>query len=527
MKILNVKQGDQAWHEARAKYRTASAAPAMMGVGKMSRSALLKACAEGIEVEHSQYTEEVVFARGHEVEALARPIAEKLVGDDLFPATGVCDDDYLLASFDGLTMDDRIIWECKQFNQTKAGSVSNGLCPEEDYWQVVHQLKVSGAEKCLYTVTDGTDENTLALEIYPNEDDFKALMAGWHQFEQDIAEYQPREDAPEVAGRAPDKLPALHIEVKGAVTASNLDAFKENALAVFKGINTDLNTDADFANAEKTAKWCKDVEGKLDSAKEHALAQTASIDELFRAIDSIKEEARAKRLDLERSVKARKESIRREIVSDAREALAAHVSKVNASLPYPIPAPPADFAAAIKGKRTVSSLRDAADDLLAQSKIAANDLADRVRVNAKIITDAGHPQLFADAGQLCMKDQDHVESVVKVRIAEHEQAEQRRVEADRERIRREEQARVDREANERQKHEHYVNPPKARPEESKGHTPQTVSVKQPAKPDRPSDIDILSVLADHYRVNESKAHEWIIAMDHKALEKWIRDEFAA
>ena len=93
MKILNVKQGDQAWHEARAKYRTASAAPAMMGVGKMSRSALLKACAEGIEVEHSQYTEEVVFARGHEVEALARPIAEKLVGDDLFPATGVCDDD--------------------------------------------------------------------------------------------------------------------------------------------------------------------------------------------------------------------------------------------------------------------------------------------------------------------------------------------------------------------------------------------------------------------------------------------------
>ena len=40
-------------------------------------------------------------------------------------------------------------------------------------------------------------------------------------------------------------------------------------------------------------KWCADVESRLAAAKEHALSQTATIDELFRTIDDISAEVLA------------------------------------------------------------------------------------------------------------------------------------------------------------------------------------------------------------------------------------------
>src|SRR5690606_3889090 len=122
---------------------------------------------------------------------------------------------------------------------------------------------------------------------------------------------------PEPIGRTPENLPALRIEVTGMVTASNLAEFKTHALAVLGGINTDLRNDQDFADAERTVKWCKEVEDRLEAAKQHALSQTSSIDELFRTIDTIAAETRAKRLELDKLVKARKDAIRLEIKAAA------------------------------------------------------------------------------------------------------------------------------------------------------------------------------------------------------------------
>lgn len=75
--------------------------------------------------------------------------------------------------------------------------------------------------------------------------------------------YEPSEAAPEAVGKTPDALPALRIEVTGMVTASNLEQFKAHSLAVFAAINTDLQTDQHFADAEKTVKWCGEVEDRL------------------------------------------------------------------------------------------------------------------------------------------------------------------------------------------------------------------------------------------------------------------------
>src|SRR5699024_10783978 len=123
-------------------------------------------------------------------------------------------------------------------------------------------------------------------------------------------------------------LPSIHIELTGMVTASNLAEVREQALAVFKSINRDLKTDEDFANAEKTVKWCGDIEKKLDAAKDHALSQTASISELFSTLDQIKAEARETRLALDKQVKAQKEERKRTIVMERQQALREHCDKL-------------------------------------------------------------------------------------------------------------------------------------------------------------------------------------------------------
>src|SRR5699024_5682487 len=147
------QQGTQSWLDVRRGYNTASEASAMMSCSPYkSRSELLDEKKTGITPEIDRHTQER-FDRGHEIEEAARLIAEEIINSDLYPVTAVSDDDYLLASFDGIVMLEDIIWECKSWNKKKAEKVSNGQCPESDYWQVVQQLAVSSAEKCLYMVT--------------------------------------------------------------------------------------------------------------------------------------------------------------------------------------------------------------------------------------------------------------------------------------------------------------------------------------------------------------------------------------
>lgn len=102
----NVKQGSDAWHAMRAQHFTASEAPAMMGGSRwQSRSELLRQKATGSAPDVDADTQRR-FDAGHAAEAAARPLAEAIIGDDLYPVT--CTDDVdglaLLASLDGMTM---------------------------------------------------------------------------------------------------------------------------------------------------------------------------------------------------------------------------------------------------------------------------------------------------------------------------------------------------------------------------------------------------------------------------------------
>lgn len=426
MKYHNLIQGTAEWHALRSGYFTASEAPAMMGASpKVSRTELLNMKATGSEREFSDWVQRNLFDKGHEYEAMARPIIEKLIDDELYPTTGTKEFDGLplLASFDGLTMLADTNFEHKMWNESLAQKVREKNLPDEYTWQLDQQMMISGAEKTIFVVSDGTNENLEWMQYDANPDRFKRLIAGWKQFNDDLANYTPTEVKAKPAGRTPENLPALRIELTGSVTTSNLNEFKAHALGVLSEINRELVTDDEFADAEKTVEWCKEVEGKLKAAKEHALSQTATIDDLFRSIDGISEEVRRLRLELYRQVKAEKENRRMQIRLAAEDDFSKHLQALNKRLggAY-LPEIECDIIGAMKGKHTIESLKNAANTAVANAKISASQWADKIDENLKTLMRLGenHLFLFADKQNLVIKEPKELKELIKARIITHE-----------------------------------------------------------------------------------------------------------
>ena len=421
----------------------------MMGASKyQTRTELLAAKKSGIAPEVTS-SQQFIFDKGHAAEAGARPIAEEQIGEELYPI--VCTEDNLLASLDGATMLGDTIFEHKLWNESLAAQVRAGDLEPHYYWQLEQQLLVSGAEKAIFVCSDGTRDNFVSMEYRPAPGRAEQLVAGWKQFEQDLAEFVPTESAPMVIGKAPDELPALRIELTGMVTGSNLKAFEESALAVIGAVKTNLTTDQDFADAKKAVKWCGDVEAAVAAAKKQALSQTQSIDELFRSLDRISANARETRLKVDKLVKAQELSIKTEIKQAGETALAEHIATINKRLgSVQLPPIVADFAGAMKGKSKLDNMRDAIATELARAKIEANAIAEVIEVNLATLRELAdnHRFLFGDRQQLVLKANDDLIAVIKSRITEHEAEQAKKLEAQREQIRLEEQAKLQRKADE-------------------------------------------------------------------------------
>jgi putative phage-type endonuclease len=447
MKIHNVAQGSAEWHALRAQHFTASEAPAMMGASKyQTRTDLLTMKKTGITPEVTQ-AQQYIFDKGHATEALARPLVEVMIGEELYPVVGT--DGNLLASMDGATMLGETLFEHKLWNESLVAQVKAGELDSHYYWQLEQQLLVSGAERVIFVCSDGTAENFVHMEYRPVAGRAAQLVEGWKQFEADLATFEMADAPSIVVGKAPDELPALRIELTGMVTASNLKVFEDSALAVIDSVKTTLQTDQDFADAKKAVKWCSDVEEAVAVAKKQALSQTQSIDELFSSLDRISAHARETRLKVDKLVKAQELLVKTNIKQKAEQALADHVAAINKTLGrVMLPAVASDFAGAMKNKRTIASLQDAVDTELARAKIAASQSADAIRLNltslAELVPD--HAFLFNDIQQLVLKANDDLVALIKVRISEHQKAEEQKAEAQREQIRLQELKRIDDEA---------------------------------------------------------------------------------
>ena len=450
MKTVNHPQGSDAWLAHRRTTRNASDAPALMGASPyVSRAELVRKYATGVEREIDAATQ-AVFDKGHAIEPVLREVAEKIIGDDLYPITATSDDGYLGASFDGVTLDESIIFEAKQTNAGKIADIKGGTMPLADYWQVVQQFAVNeSAQRCLYMCGDDAGAVQLWIERSQIEADIPKLRAAWAQFDIDVANYHPEAAAamPVPVAKPVEGFGSLSLRVEGRVLASNLDAFKASADAFLARLPNpaELETDQDFSDADAAVKACDEAEKRIHAAKDAALAQMADVDAVLRTADTIAETIRAARLALDKAVKSEKERRRSEIAGAGVEAVRAHYATINSTLgEHAILAPQSlslDIGGSIKGLRTLTSITDAVDAAVANAKIAASQRADAVRASVAALTAAmaGRETLFPDRVALCAsKAPDDIRNLVAARIAEHEHREAAKLEAERERIWKEE-----------------------------------------------------------------------------------------
>jgi putative phage-type endonuclease len=451
--IHNFKQNSPDWHAHRAAHFNASDAPAMMGVSPYkSRTKLIHEIATGIIEEVDASTQERLDD-GHRCEALARPLAEKIIGEDLYPVVG--SDGKYSASYDGLTMEEIISFEHKRLNaelrQIMTPECDGTELPIYHRIQMEHQCMVCNTiERTLFMASQWDINGQLIEERHrwylPDLELRAQIIAGWAQFDKDVAAYVPVEVIPAVKAKATIDFPAPAIEVGGAIALkSNLPVFGQMLKQFIASLPEKPSTDQEFADCKAAVAKLKEAEETLDAEESRALSQLTEIDAMRREKKLYSDLARETRLALDRLVKSREEMIKAEIVMKGKSDFAAHIAELNKQLGKAyMPDVPANFAEVIKNKRTITSLQGAVNDELARVKIVANEIAGKIQINLNSLRELAtdHAFLFADTPQIVMKANDDLVTLIKMRIAEHKQAEEKRLEAERDRIRAEEEAKA-------------------------------------------------------------------------------------
>lgn len=442
-----LNQGSPEWATLRAQHNTASEAPAMMGASKyQARDQLLCQKATGVTLEVSIH-QQTIFDRGHATEAAARLVLEKLTGEDFYPITAVSDDGKLLASVDGITLDDSTLFEHKLFNEKLAGHVRAGDLEPHYYWQLEQQLLVTGAKKVIFVCSDGTRDNWAAMEYFPVPGRAEQLQAGWAQFDADKAAYVPSNIVEMPKASVTLALPALFIHAKGEITTSNMPEYGKALTARLESVRKiALVTDQDFSDAKEAAKLLRENIESARRAKDAMLAQTVTVGEAARMIDAWCEDMRLTALQLEKDVAREDLSKKAAMVVATKDKYADHVRALEIEIaPYRVNVTAPVFGEAIKNKRSFSSMQDGLNTMLANAKIAADSSAASIRRNLAYFEEHAkdHAALFADKAELMLSSLDFVALSITSRITKHQAAEAQKEEATRARIRAEEQAKAE------------------------------------------------------------------------------------
>ena len=450
MKTVNFKQGSSEWHAHRAKNLNASDAPVVMNLSSYrTREQLLHEKKTGITPEIDAATQRI-FDKGHEYEAMARPIIEKHINEILSPITGanIIDGLPLSASFDGIDFGMEVCFEHKTLNKKLAKVESIDDLDMQYKVQMQQQMMVSGARKCIFVASKGVEEGMMSVWFEYDEELAKDIIAAWKQFLIDLDGYEPGEDVAHVAAEVVKDLPAVMVKVSGEISIKDNFAAFEDALRDFidNRLVRSPQTDQDFADLDAQIKSLKKAEDALNAAESSMLSQVEEVDTMKRTKDMLHKMARDNRLVAEKLLKAEKEKRKGEIITEAQSVFNEHIEKLDMSLGEKIRLPifAVDFVGVMKGKSSITKIKEAVAGALAEGKIESNQAADKIRLNIESLREDAkdYEFLFSDAQQLVMKENEDLKNLIAMRITDHKKAEEERLEAEREKIRQEEQDKI-------------------------------------------------------------------------------------
>ena len=456
--IISHPQGSEAWAQHRAASLNASDLAAAMGLSKyQTRSELIERLATGITPEVDAMTQ-ARFDKGHANEAAAEPKAAEVIGEELYPMVLAAEVPGLKrkmsGSFDGLTLMQDMSWENKSPNAALVQSVQAGVIPPEYRPQMEQGLMLSGAGKCLFTVSDG---EVFVSAWYESDPDLRAkIIPTWQQIEADVAAYVPPSPSAveKVVAEPVEALPAPVVQVTGQIALQdNFKVFEQRLRDFLENkLIRKPTTDQDFADLDGQIKAMKSARESLKAAEAQMLAQVQPVDQAKKTKDMLDKLLQQNVKMAEDLLTAEKDRRKLEIVTAGAAALKAHIDGLNTRLGKPyMPAIPADFGGAVRGLKSLTSMEDKVSGELARAKIAAHEVADRIDANLKYLRENAkdYAALFPDTAQIVLKAADDLQALATSRIAQHQAAEQKRLDDERARIRAEEQAKAEKEAREK------------------------------------------------------------------------------
>ena len=167
MKLIDLEQNTPEWLAFREDKIGASSAPIIMGVSPWMTPFQLYEQMLGVTPPTQ---ENEAMRRGKALEEEARQKFIQQTGIAVKPAVAVHDKfSWLMASFDGLCEDNRVIVEIKCPGKEDHETALSGKVPEKYYPQLQHQLAVCGYEKAYYF---SYNERSSALVTVDRNDDY-------------------------------------------------------------------------------------------------------------------------------------------------------------------------------------------------------------------------------------------------------------------------------------------------------------------------------------------------------------------
>lgn len=411
MKTHDFQQGSQEWHAHRATHFNASDAPAMMGCSPyMTRTELMTRMKTGIAAEVDAATQRR-FDDGHRFEALARPLAEKIIGEDLYPVTGSAGE--LSASFDGLTLMEDVAFEHKSLNDDLRAAMVEGCTgaalPPLYRVQMEQQCMVSGAEKVLFMASKWNGD-TLVEERHcwymPDPALRAQIVSGWKMFAEELTTFEPNATVVEkVVAETVESLPAPVVTVTGELALQdNFKVFEERLRHFLEHrLIREPKTDQDFVDLDAQIKAMKQGREALKSSKAQMLAQVQPIDQASKTADMLDTLLQQNVKMAENLLTAEKDRRKGEIVAGGVTKFKAHIEALNAEIaPITMRHRTADFGGVIKGLKSLASMEDRVAGELARVKIETNAIAAETRSRLAWFRERakGYEFLFPDLGEI-------------------------------------------------------------------------------------------------------------------------------
>lgn len=185
MERFNCTQGEQDWHDLRAKYyKTASRTPIVMGCSPFSNfEKLAQEIKFGIKPFYNN-----AMRLGNELEPMVRGLANEHFNDVFEPSVGL--NGGFLASLDGINLDGDTIIEIK-VSETTYNDILKGKMPKHYKAQMLHQLYVFEAQKA-YLVAYSPKNNAIAVSdpVFDDANWFFGMVNDWERFDAFMETYQ-------------------------------------------------------------------------------------------------------------------------------------------------------------------------------------------------------------------------------------------------------------------------------------------------------------------------------------------------